>query len=249
MHNILYIRPLSILFSLVLFITILCEWIQSKILPWIVKPLLMPLLLTLFILNFKKLLSIERICFILALIFSWLGDILLMLNGSNLFIFGLVAFLIAHISYIISFVNRIKYEVKRSKYRLKLSTMLISAIPYLVYIAFMLAMVIPSLTSNREGKQHLLIPVIIYAFCVVGMAYTASLRDLNVSGFWTVVLGTIFFVGSDSILAINKFVNPFPLPDFFIMLTYGIGQYLITVGTLQVTCSTDGECRSNITDN
>jgi hypothetical protein len=43
--------------------------------------------------------------------------------------------------------------------------------------------------------------------------------------------GALFFMLSDSLLAINKFYRPFPLAGFLIMLSYIVAQYLIVIGT------------------
>ena len=48
-----------------------------------------------------------------------------------------------------------------------------------------------------------------------------------------VLMGAISFVVSDGILAINKFAQPLPMAGFLIMLTYGVGQFLIVTGYLK----------------
>jgi uncharacterized membrane protein YhhN len=51
------------------------------------------------------------------------------------------------------------------------------------------------------------------------------------AGYLTIVAaGAVSFIGSDSLLAINKFYYPFFLAGFFIMFTYGLAQALITIG-------------------
>ena len=51
---------------------------------------------------------------------------------------------------------------------------------------------------------------------------------------YIVLLGAVFFVTSDSILAINKFHSPITLATFWIMLTYLIAQFCITYGILKL---------------
>ena len=55
---------------------------------------------------------------LLALFFSWAGDVLLMFESTsgNFFIFGLAAFLIAHIFYILFYENVIRNESLRKNY-------------------------------------------------------------------------------------------------------------------------------------
>ncbi|CAF1476337.1 unnamed protein product [Rotaria magnacalcarata] len=172
----------------------------------------MPVLIVLFLLNAHNNLSLERRYLVIAFLFSWFGDLLLMQNRNDLFLFGLVSFLLAHISYIIAFMVRIQHA----------------------YIALMLYILSPKLNTNTEETKGLLVPVVLYTFVVVGMTYTSYLRDREAPGFWTVFVGAVFFVLSDSLIALNRFVMPLPTPGLFIMFTYGLGQYLITVGSLQV---------------
>jgi uncharacterized membrane protein YhhN len=46
------------------------------------------------------------------------------------------------------------------------------------------------------------------------------------------IIGAVFFVLSDSLLAINKFYHPFWGANISIMLTYGIAQFCIVKGYL-----------------
>ncbi|CAF3749704.1 unnamed protein product [Rotaria magnacalcarata] len=194
----------------------------------------MPVLIVLFQLNAHNNLSLERRYLVIAFLFSWFGDLLLMQNRNDLFLFGLVSFLLAHISYIIAFMVRIQHGKPKLRRQLTVSNMIIKSIPFLAYIALMLYILSPKLNTNTEETKGLLVPVVLYTFVVVGMTYTSYLRDREAPGFWTVFVGAVFFVLSDSLIALNRFVMPLPTPGLFIMFTYGLGQYLITVGSLQV---------------
>ncbi len=230
-----YIGQLSLLFLVLLMMDMYSETTLNYAIMWTVKPFLMPILLLLFLLNANNVLRLERICVVIALSFSCLGDILLMQHRNDLFIFGLTSFLIVHISYVISFFVRLHHGRDSLKRRLTISAMIIIAIPFLAYITLMLYIFHPILNADTEETKGLFVPVAIYTCVIVGMAYLSYLRDRKTPGFWCVFVGVIFFVLSDTILAFNKFVVPLPTPGLFIMFTYGIGQYLITIGTIQVT--------------
>ena len=90
----------------------------NESLRYITKPLLMPFLTAFFIFQTKNLASSLKKWIILALVFSWLGDVLLMFESanSNFFIFGLTAFLIAHIFYILFYESVIRKEGLRKNY-------------------------------------------------------------------------------------------------------------------------------------
>ena len=52
------------------------------------------------------------------------------------------------------------------------------------------------------------------------------------AGQW-MMTGALLFILSDSILAINKFYQPFELAGFLIMVTYGFAQLFIVQGAIK----------------
>jgi len=48
-----------------------------------------------------------------------------------------------------------------------------------------------------------------------------------------VFIGAILFMFSDSILALNKFLQPIPLSSILIMLSYAFAQFCIVIGILK----------------
>lgn len=151
------------------------------------------------------------LCF--AILFSAAGDVILDLGFQGSFIAGLVAFLIAHVWYIVLFMR----DVSLSEVRI---------LPTLLAIAYPLAMGIflwPYLGPMK-------IPVAVYITVIASMLITA----INRQGSGKIVLGgAVFFVISDSILALNKFYAPHPWARFGIMATYYAAQYLIVSGYLK----------------
>lgn len=223
-----YLLPLSILFFALLLTEIVADSLGHYLIGWICKPLLMPTLLALFALNFEKNTKAEKVYFSVALVFSLLGDVLLMLQNNNLFVYGLGAFLVAHISFIVSFYSRITGRT------IALPTLLISVLPFVLFVGSFLFVLIPHLQA-KELTKPLVVPVSVYA-CVIGtMGFMALLRrgGVSASGFTWVMLGAVVFMVSDSCIAINSFISPLPQPTLLIMATYGIAQYLLTVGTLR----------------
>ena len=155
-----------------------------------------------------------------AIFFSWLGDVLLM--SESKFILGLVAFLIAHIFYIIVFLADNKGFVFLKKDRIAFALLIFA------YGLGLVGYLLPYLGS-------LTIPVTVYAATILIMLLTALNRWKNVGldSFQWILTGAVLFVISDSILAVNKFATALPMASFLIMLTYGIGQYLIICGYLK----------------
>ena len=190
------------------------------------KTLLMPMLVARFVTDTKSsALSLKK-WVILALVFSWMGDILLMFESlnSNYFIFGLIAFLIAHVFYIVLFDQiRVKEKFKQS---------LLPLLPIAIYYFLLISLLQP----NLGGMQK---PVSIYGLVIsVMLSFAADLwrlRDKTVS--FLIIFGALLFITSDSLLAINKFHKQFEYAGIAVMLTYGIAQLLITLGAARYISS------------
>ena len=164
-----------------------------------------------------------------SLFFSWLGDLFLLFDkGDSLyFIGGLLSFLIAHLFYIILFV-KLKTVLNPDS---KLNKRAIGFL--LIYVGILFTLLIPGLGALK-------IPVIVYALVLASM-FIASLYASSISSTWQslIIIGALLFVVSDSILALNKFLNPFPTASFLVMLTYGLAQLFIVMGVSNSLSSTE----------
>ena len=58
-------------------------------------------------------------------------------------------------------------------------------------------------------------------------------KKVNVFSYQLILYGALFFLLSDSALALNKFAYKIPQGDVLIMSTYMIAQYLIVYGTVE----------------
>lgn len=161
-----------------------------------------------------------------ALIFSWIGDVILIFAdiAEIYFILGLVSFLIAHITYCVLFNKQIIGEIQINKVLFGLGSLV---------IAFYLTAIILVLMPNLGDLK---IPVIVYAAVISTMLLFAFNGYLiwKKPGALYIFLGAITFVISDSILAFDKFHAPIEKSSFFIMLTYLVAQYLIVVGIIRL---------------
>jgi uncharacterized membrane protein YhhN len=214
------------LFAFILIADLISIYFESEISRYFTKPLLMPLLVFYFVLATGSISSSLKKWLILALLFSWAGDVLLMFEPMNrlFFIFGLAAFLIAHIFYIILFdLIRVKERVRQS---------LLPLLPIALYYLVLIGLLQPHLAEMKK-------PVNIYGLIICIMLSFAidlwRIKDRKVSFF--IITGAFLFIVSDSLLAINKFYNSFEFAGIAIMLTYGIAQLLITVGTARYISS------------
>jgi alkylglycerol monooxygenase len=146
-----------------------------------------------------------------AAVCSLAGDVFLMLEGH--FMAGLVSFLVAHLFYLALFKQgQVWFPSKRAL----AATLGVGAL----MVAFLFAGGLPAALGA---------PVAAYVTVIALMAAQAIgratvLRDPAAIG---VAVGACFFMLSDSLLAVNKFVLPLPFAAFWVLATYYTAQILI----------------------
>jgi uncharacterized membrane protein YhhN len=215
-------KKFCFIYSLIVLIELISGSIDAlSILHYVFKPAIVISLLIFFFLKCKSINKSLRLLIILALWFSLAGDILLMFveKSPNYFLFGLVAFLLAHIMYVIAFL----------KHRNK-------ALNAYWFMALLMIFAVSLFYVIQDGLKEMLVPVIIYMLVILCMSATAYLRKGTVSklSYTLVFIGALFFLWSDSILALNKFYEPLPFSNISIMLTYAIAQFLIILGIVKL---------------
>jgi len=190
------------------------------------KPLLMPALIIYFR---RSLLSPPNLSFliaVLALIFSWVGDVSLMYQNNNpmYFLIGLSAFAVAQILYIFSF-SRARYN---NETVLSMGRQFGYSIPFVLIGLVLLWNLVPE-------AGDLAYPLIVYALLLLAMVIASILRmeQTNQPSFNQLFFGAILFLLSDSLLAMNKFLMPMENSGLFIMLTYLLAQWNIVNGLLK----------------
>ena len=212
-------QGLVIFFFLLLVADIVGIETNNTMLQYVTKPLLMPVLAVFFLVSAGHHSHHLRKWILAAIFFSWAGDVLLMFQEKfpDFFLFGLSAFLLAHIFYIVFFHwIRVKEGVKGNLFLL---------LPVGAYYAGLIIWLSPYL-----GEMTM--PVRIYGIVISFMLMVAlhMLYIRNKKAGMIMVAGAMLFIISDSVLAINKFYNPFELAGTLIMLTYGLAQFLIAKG-------------------
>lgn len=219
----------SFVFFLIIIGDLVGRLLDDQLMDYIFKPLLMIWLLGYFFTQLRtKQLPINSFArlIICALIFSWFGDISLMLvdKAGVFFMIGLGNFLIAHLLYIFAYQN----SVTQSQNSGFITKQPIWVLPFVLLGTSLYLYMYPYL-------NELMIPVLIYTTVIVFMAIAALNRKGCTSGesFRWVFYGALIFIVSDACIAINKFVNPIPQAGFIIMVTYIGAQYLIVQGSLK----------------
>ncbi|QTX05075.1 lysoplasmalogenase [Agromyces archimandritae] len=155
---------------------------------------------------------------IAGIAFSWGGDAPLSVPGEGWFLVGLGSFLIAHLCYLALFA-RGGLGVRRPR---------VWALVYPLWLVALMAIMWPNLGG-------LVVPVLAYGIVLCAMAAVGS--GLNASIAW----GGAFFVASDSLLAIGRFVPAyeFGLHDEAVMATYLVAQGLIAWGAVRIMTRAD----------
>jgi len=193
-------------------LTIFADYKKARHLVYVFKPLTMLLIILAALRAGEPLSQFYRYSIVAGLGCSSVGDIFLMLPQKR-FMEGLVSFLVAHLFYIAAFLSGM--------------TIRFSALPLLLlllYAIIMLRMLFPHL-----GKMKL--PVLIYILVITATAWIALERFLQIKEIKTLLAfsGALFFVISDSSLALNRFVRKSEYAQAFILSTYFSAQWLIAM--------------------
>ncbi|MFX1552125.1 MAG: lysoplasmalogenase [Promethearchaeota archaeon] len=213
-----------VIFFVVVALEILAEYKNNKKLEYCTKPLAMPLLILFYIFGVIEGGSIGLVdwLIVVALIGGCAGDILLMLrNQEKWFLFGMVAFLLNQIFYILSFLLSITDYTAFNLWGLFL----------LGPVILILLFTVPRFIKKTEDMK---IPVIVYMSAILFMHIAALLRLAEFDGlpFILVYIGSISFIFSDSILALNKWDPKIKQGRLINMTTYFMAQFFITLGAL-----------------
>ena len=143
---------------------------------------------------------------IAALVFCGIGDVSLELDRFTL---GLGAFLIGHLFYVVVFWHQLRINASKALVLLCL----------FAYGGLLMNWLNPWLGNMQ-------MPVYMYFAVITTMAVTAIAGSANHR---FVALGALLFVVSDSLIAVNRFIEPVPGGRYWIMILYYVAQYLLTV--------------------
>lgn len=161
----------------------------------------------------------------LGLLFSLLGDALLLFPHPRMFLSGLVAFLFTHACYLLGFKEQL----------LNPSAWSFLLMLFLLWNGIRLLRRIAAAVRAR-GESRLVTPVILYGLMITLMLYAAmsTIFDPTWSGgaAFLVSAGAFLFWISDLMLAWNKFVTPLQGGRLPVLLTYHLGQISLIAGVI-----------------
>ncbi|MCQ2139887.1 MAG: lysoplasmalogenase [Bacteroidales bacterium] len=162
-----------------------------------------------------------------ALLFSMIGDTAGEMKGGNIgqiaFVLQIFFFLIAQILYTVSFARNIQAsaftDVKKA---------VVKVLPLLVILVYLV--VVGTKVFASIDSTVFIIACGVYLLALLGTG-TTSVLQTRPHG-WLFVLGAMFFIFSDSIIAIGAFVKPVPNSGLIIMSTYFIAQLLLNISLI-----------------
>jgi sterol desaturase/sphingolipid hydroxylase (fatty acid hydroxylase superfamily)/uncharacterized membrane protein YhhN len=151
-----------------------------------------------------------------ALGLSWVGDVLLLYP--SMFLPGLVAFLAAHVCYIVLLSRDAPWLHSRRALAVFMS------IAALVFV----------LLDQHGLPADLRVPVAAYVLVIATMAAQAwgRAKHLGTAGSHWLAWGSVLFMLSDTLLAVDKFVSPMPVAGLWVLTTYYLAQGFIVQGRL-----------------
>ena len=202
------------LFAILIFasaaLTIWAKKTSRKKLEYIFKTLTMIFIIASAVLNDANSFSNYKILILGGLLFSLIGDVLLI--EKSRFIYGLGSFFVAHLFYIAAFLPNVS------------NVNLVWLPVFAIYAVILLSLI-------WSGLGKLKFPVIFYSLVIAAMGFCAVQSYFQAPTFSTfyAMLGALLFMASDSILAFDKFKYPLKFAGFWILSTYFSAQWLIAL--------------------
>ena len=193
----------------------------------VTKPMLLIFLLAYYI--FAALAAGEKLntVLIVAIATSWLGDVLLIPKGNGWFTAGGISFLISHITFILVYVPHIDFSAVKWYFVAPLA---------IVYLAIALKII---LAVKKNTPKIMVVPMYLYLIANSTMnifAFMQLLSNMNAASL-IAYAGAILFFTSDCTLFLVRYHEKKDIifkRHFTVMLTYLLGEALITVGMLML---------------
>ncbi len=183
---------------------------RRKPVEYVCKPLTLALLIGV-ALALQPAYESRRAAFVVALVFSLLGDVFLMLPR-DMFAFGLASFLLGHIAYVVGLRNGPSST----------AALIAAGIGVVIIACVVGSRVLRGVM--RSGHRELVGPVVAY-MAVLAAMFATALATLNpLAG-----LGAGLFFCSDAVLAWNRFVRALRWGPLAVIVTYHLGQALLVL--------------------
>lgn len=169
--------------------------------------------------------SVETIEYtvVLALVFSWIGDVLLIPKGVKWFTAGGISFMISHFFFILSYNKSVNFSLIN---------------PLIIVILAIFFIVVVTIIFSRL-KEHLPKPLFypMYLYLLINgtmncFAIFRFISCMDLGGIITVIGAILFFISDSALFFVRFKKNCLLKTHFLVMLTYSIGEFLIVLGLI-----------------
>lgn len=198
-------------FFIISFFEIIAEYKEDRLLIWIIKPFIIPLLFAYYLSQAKKI----NYYFIIALVFSWIANLLFIENTIKWIIYGSIFFLLYRIMIIYIVMNKVKMP--------SLVPLIIGSIPFVfIYVT------VCFLSFEAMGDN-------IYLFLIHGI-FTIFLGGLSLGNYimvsnksnFILFISTMLFALTQFVFVLKVYYEDANIFHAVAMLMFVIGQFLLT---------------------
>jgi len=179
----------------------------------VAKGLLLPVLLVYYCLAAHTVLA----AVIVAIVFSWLGDLLLLRKDDpKYFRGGMVAFMLSHVFYLVALVSLT-------------SSWHVGVLVASIVVALIAEVFLPRLINPPKA---MFVPIVVYGVVILAMSVVALQYALSAPGVWSsgLFVGSLVFVFSDVLMTFLAYGRRPKYFDAITMLPYIVAQGLIVLG-------------------
>ena len=199
------------------------SWMDNQKLRSYTKPFLLLFLILYYIFAASSI----NIFLLLALITSWLGDVLLIPRGHKWFALGGISFMFCHFFFMRTYFAQIDFTIVLWRIILPCAVL---------YYGIALAIII---SVSKNTPKMMLAPMYFYMLCNSTMNIFALMQMIALKnlGAFTAFIGAQLFFISDCTLFLVRYQankNLVCRRHFTVMLTYLTGEFLITQGMILV---------------
>ena len=164
-----------------------------------------------------------KLIVVLALIFAWLGDLLLILKGNKYFTIGGISFMISHFFLVLSYNEEVIFE------RIDPIVIIILALLFIGIVSYIFSHLKRYLPKVLFFSMflYLLINGMMNCFAIFRM-----LSNINIATITTCIGSILFFISDSSLFFIKFNKDSIQKTHFWVMFTYSFGVLLIVLGLI-----------------
>ena len=156
--------------------------------------------------------------FLVALVFSLAGDVLLMLPGEQWFVFGLASFLAAHVAYVVGFWLA----------GVSLFAFLLGVVAVAIAVVLLGRRIVAGVADGPASG--LVAPVAAYML-VISVMVASAVGTVDVLA----IVGAALFYTSDALIAWTRFVEDLQRGRLAVMVTYHLAQFALVLSLVTLT--------------